>query len=209
MSTCFGLVLVVELLLCGTARSEQPTNIHRAILGESGATTPEISTEELRDALAQKSAVVLDVRPSMEFATSHIPGAQNVAQNPGTSNALYVPDAAEIARLAGGDRNKALILYCNGPFCGKSKRVADELLAAGFKNVKRYQLGIPVWRALGGITQIEPEGVRSVTQNDRTAVWLDTHHGAPSARDATVPRSPPTAALRPGRPAWRASRCCR
>jgi len=110
----------------------------------------------------------------MEFATSHIPGAQNVAQKPGTSKALYVSDAAEIERLTGGDRNKALILYCNGPFCGKSKRVSDELLAAGFKNVKRYQLGMPVWRALGGISQIEPEGVRYVMQNDQTAVWLDT-----------------------------------
>ena len=169
-----------QFLLCGTALSQQPPNIHTATLGDSGATTPEISTEELRDALANKSALVLDVRPAMEVATSHILGAQNVAQKPGTSKALYVSDAAEIERLAGGDRNKAVILYCNGPFCGKSKRVSDELLAAGFKNVKRYQLGIPVWRALGGITQIEPEGVRYVMQNDQTAVWLDTR----SAQDA-------------------------
>ena len=107
MSRCVGLVLVSQFLLCGTALSQQPPNIHTATLGESGATTPEISTEELRDALANKSALVLDVRPAMEFATSHIPGAQNVAQKPGTSKALYVSDAAEIERLAGGDRNKA------------------------------------------------------------------------------------------------------
>jgi rhodanese-related sulfurtransferase len=62
----------------------------------------------------------------------------------------------------------------NGPFCGKSKRVSEDLLGAGFTNVRRYQLGIPVWRALGGITQIEAEGAQYVLQDDHTAVWLDT-----------------------------------
>lgn len=48
------------------------------------------------------------------------------------------------------------------------------MLAAGFTNVRRYQLGIPVWRALGGLTQIEPDGAQYVFKNDHTAVWLDT-----------------------------------
>ena len=65
------------------------------------------------------------------------------------------------------------MLYCNGPFCGKSKRLAEELLTAGYTNVRRYQLGIPVWRALGGITEIEAEGVQYVREKDQTAVWID------------------------------------
>ena len=189
MSKHFGLLLLLQLLLFSTTLvSQQSQNIQTATSGESGAKTQEISTEELRDILAKKSALVLDVRPAMEFATSHIPGALNVAQKTGTSKALYVSDIAEIERLAGGDKKKDLVLYCNGPFCGKSKRVADELLAAGFKNVKRYQLGIPVWRALGGVTQIEPEGVRYVMQNDRTAVWLDTRPAAEAAKNP-LPRA--------------------
>jgi rhodanese-related sulfurtransferase len=77
-----------------------------------------------------------------------------------------------------GVKAKPIVLYCNGPFCGKSKRVSEDLLSAGFTNVRRYQVGIPVWRALGGITQIEPEGARYVLQNDHTAVWLDTRSEA-------------------------------
>jgi len=65
------------------------------------------------------------------------------------------------------------VLYCNGPFCGKSKRLAEELLAAGHTNMRRYQLGIPVWRALGGVTEIEPEGLRYVLREDSTAVVID------------------------------------
>jgi rhodanese-related sulfurtransferase len=148
--------------------------IQTATLGESAAKTPEISTEELRRALEQKSATVFDVRPSLEFAISHIPGSVNVAQKPGTSKALYISDAAEIERVVSGKKSAPVILYCNGPFCGKSKRVSEDLLAAGFTNVRRYQLGIPVWRALGGLTQIEADGARHVFQNDHTAAWLDT-----------------------------------
>ncbi|HMH01502.1 MAG TPA: rhodanese-like domain-containing protein [Terriglobales bacterium] len=148
--------------------------IQTATLGESNPKTPEVSTEELRRALEEKSATVFDVRPSLEFAISHIPGSVNVAQKTGTSKALYISDAAEVERVVGGKKSTPVILYCNGPFCGKSKRVAEDLLAAGFTNVRRYQLGIPVWRALGGLTQIEPEGVRNVFQNDHTSVWLDT-----------------------------------
>src|SRR5215212_1918255 len=174
------MALLLPLLLVSSMKAQPGSNIYTASLGESGAKTPEISTEELRRLLTEKSAMVFDVRPAMEFATSHIPGAVNVSQKPGTSKALYLSDVAEIGRLVGDDKAKAVVLYCNGPACGKSKRVSEDLVAAGFTNVKRYQLGIPVWRALGGITQIEPEGVRYVTQNDQTAVWLDTR----SAEDA-------------------------
>jgi len=148
--------------------------IQNATLGETNAKTPEVSTEELRRALEEKSATVFDVRPSLEFAISHIPGSVTVAQKAGTSKALYISDAAEIERTVGGKKSAPVILYCNGPFCGKSKRVSEDLLAAGFTNVRRYQLGIPVWRALGGLTQIEADGVRYVFPNDHTAVWLDT-----------------------------------
>lgn len=91
---------------------------------------------------------------------------------------LYTSDAAEIERLAGGDRSRSVVLYCNGPFCGKSKRVASDLLAAGWTDVRRYQLGIPVWRALGGVAVIEAEGARYVRALDRSAVWLDARDPA-------------------------------
>jgi rhodanese-related sulfurtransferase len=144
------------LLLCTFGASAQSvTNIHSATLGETNPKTAEISTDELRHILADKSAIVFDVRPLVEYSISHIPGAVNVSQKPGTSKALYISDVAEIGSAVAGNKAKAIVLYCNGPFCGKSKRVSEDLLAAGFTNVRRYQLGMPVWRALGGISQSE------------------------------------------------------
>jgi rhodanese-related sulfurtransferase len=141
--------------------------------GEANAETPEITTEELTAVLGEGNSVLLDTRPHREWATSHIPGAENVAPKPGVSMAFYTSDVAEVERLTGGDRSTPLVLYCNGPFCGKSKRVSGDLLAAGYTNVRRYQLGAPIWRALGGVMVIEPDGLRYVGEKDQTAVWID------------------------------------
>jgi len=163
------LVMVLLVLAVPGAAGAQGPSIYRTTLEEANQKTPEVSTDELKRILANGSAVVLDTRPHLEYAMSHIPGARNVAPKAGVSMSMYVSDVAEVERLVGGDRTKPLILYCNGPFCGKSKRLSEELLAAGFTNVRRFQLGIPVWRALVGLTEIELEAVQHVVQKHRTA----------------------------------------
>jgi rhodanese-related sulfurtransferase len=161
-------------------------HIRQATLGETSARTPEVSTEQLQQILVDQSALILDTRPHLEWALGHIPGALNVAPKPDVPMSLYTSDVAEVLRLTGGDTSRPLVLYCNGPFCGKSKRVADDLLAAGFTDVRRYQLGAPVWRALGGVMEIEIDGARYVFENDRTAVFVD----ARSAEQLTDERFP-------------------
>src|SRR5436190_15898851 len=137
-------------------------DISTATLAETGVKTPESPTQELREILANRSATVLDARPRGEYAVSHIPGALNVSAKPGVPISSYVSDVAEIGRLVHDRKDTPLVLYCNGPFCGKSKRLAEELITAGYGNVRRYQLGIPVWRALGGVTVIEPDALGRV-----------------------------------------------
>jgi len=43
----------------------------------------------------------------------------------------------------------------------------------GYTNAKRYQLGLPVWRALGYTAETNLEGFRYVFKNDKTAVFVD------------------------------------
>jgi len=156
----------------GAPRSDSAT-VFQATLGETGARTAEVSTQEMRQILAARSATVFDSRPHLEYAIGHIPGAVNVAAKPGVEMAKYVSDVAEIGRVLGNRKDVPVVLYCNGPFCEKSKRLSDELLASGYTNVRRYQLGMPVWRALGGIGQIERDGAALVARSDRSAVWID------------------------------------
>ena len=178
----------------GAARAQAASPIAQAVFADSGQKTAEVSTDDLRRILTEKSATVFDARPFEEYAVSHIPGARNVAAKPGVEMSLYVSDVAEIGRVLGGDKAAPIVLYCNGPHCGKSKRLADELLAAGFTSVRRYQLGIPVWRALGGVTEIEAAGLRRVLAEDKTAVVIDAREKAELAKGAlpgarNVPRS--------------------
>ena len=158
-------------------RAEAAT-ISDATLGETDEKAPEISTTELRAVLAQKSAVVFDARAPREFALGHIPGALNVKGKPGLPLSQYVSDKGEVERALKGDKSKAVVLYCNGPFCGRSKRLADELVADGFTRVARYQLGMPVWRALGGQQEIELDGLRYILEHDQTAWLLDARGGS-------------------------------
>ncbi len=190
-------VIFWTLMLFGSsaaAYGQTAGNIFQATLGESAQRTIEVSTEQLRGILTDNSAVVLDARPFREYAISHIPGAMNVAAKPGVPISVYVSDVAEIGRLLEGKKQTPLVVYCNGLHCGKAKRLAEELVAAGYTNVRRYQLGIPVWRALGEVTEIEPDGLRYVVANDQTAVLVDVREAEdfrsgsfPNARN--IPRS--------------------
>jgi len=154
------------LAVAGPAGADS-IHILDATLGEKSP-TPDISTTQMRHILADGSGVVLDSRPRAEFNAGHLPGAQ------------VVEGAGEQRTTAIGRLNKSapLVLYCNGPYCKASRRLAGELIASGFKNVKRYQLGIPVWRALGGPTVIELAGIKRIFDADRTAVYIDARPAA-------------------------------
>ena len=166
--TKLGIALATAILLTlPQVALAQPGNIQTATLGQSQKTA-EVSTDELRRILVDGSATVFDARPFMEFAAGHIPGAINVSAKAGVPMSLYVSDVAEIERILHGDKG----------FCGKSSRLADELTQAGLTNVRRYQLGAPVWRALGGVMQIEPDGFDYVWKGDRTARIYDARPAA-------------------------------
>lgn len=196
----FGLCLLALVVPCAVVPAQPPTNIHHATLMEADQKTPEVSTDELRRILAEGRAIVFDVRPFEEYAVSHIPGALNVSAKPGVLISHYVSDIAEINRAVKGEKSRPIVIYCNGPFCGKAKRLAADLLEAGFEDVRRYQLGIPVWRALGGVTQIRPEGARYVWAADRTAVFIDARDAAEfKAGSIARAKSLPQSGLKPGK----------
>ena len=178
-------------LLAATGAAAQ--SVFDATVPEAAPKTQDVSTSELRRILRDGSATLFDARPPREFAIGHIPGAVNVAPRPGMPPHRYVSDVAEIGRLLNGDRSRPLLLYCNGPSCGKSRRLAAELVAAGHASVRRYQLGAPGWRLLGGAMATLPEALPYLA-TDRTAVWIDAREPRAFARGTimgarNIPRS--------------------
>jgi rhodanese-related sulfurtransferase len=147
------LAIAATMLAMATVHAvAEGASIFQATLAEANQKTDEVSTEQLRQILTDDSGTVVDTRTRLEFEAGHIPGARNLDGSPSGHVAV-------VERLMHSDKGKALVLYCNGPYCQASRRLADQLVAAGFTNVRRYQLGIPIWRALGGPTAIELGGI--------------------------------------------------
>jgi rhodanese-related sulfurtransferase len=163
--------------LASTTRTlgQTKVNVNQTTLEESGQLTPEISTEELKKVLLNKSEPLLDVRSTTEYAIAHIPGSIN----------LYEKELERVVQLF-PDKTAPFILYCNGPYCGKSKRLSEQLVKLGYSRIRRYQLGLPVWRALGNTVQTDLEGFRYFITKDRTAVFVDARTAAEFAK-GTVP----------------------
>jgi rhodanese-related sulfurtransferase len=178
--------------LCALAASSDAVaqsriNIHQATFEQPKQATPEISTEELKTLLAgTKPFALLDVRPPSQYALAHIPGAVNIAVSINLSQ-TELPEAEEqIITKAYPDKTSLLVIYCNGEYWLKSNGVSEKLHSAGYPNVKRYQLGLPVWRALGNTVQTDLEGFRYVFARDKTAVFVDAR-SADEFKAETVP----------------------
>ena len=178
-----AVTLTATVGLSNPARAQSTPTIFQATLQEAGQLTAEISTEDLQRILASGSNPVLDVRSPLEYAIAHIPGAINIPEQ----------EVAKIMQLYSG-MTAQIVLTCNGPFCGKSKRTSEQLIVAGYPsgNITRYQLGMPVWRALGNTVQTDLAGFLYILRRDHTAELVQQ----PRLADAGARRSTSTGSRR-------------
>jgi rhodanese-related sulfurtransferase len=176
---CLAALAAIASSTINTKAHAQAANILQATFAEPNQKTQQVSTEQVRRILTDASAIIIDTRPRVQFEAGHIPGAHHL-------DGLPADKVAAVERLVNGNKNAALVLYCNGPFCQTSRRFADQLVAAHFGNVRRYQVGIPIWRALGGPTEIELPGITRIFGVDRTAVFIDARPAEEFAK-GTIP----------------------
>ena len=111
-TTLFNLLCCLAMLafcICKTD-AQSSANINQAILMETGQKTEEVSTEELKRILEDKSATVFDARPFKEYSVGHIPGALNVSAKPNVPISLYISDVAEIKRLLQDNKTTPIVL---------------------------------------------------------------------------------------------------
>lgn len=80
--------------------------------------------------------VVLDVRPSEEFAAGHIAGAVNI------------PILQLEKRFSELPKRREVVAYCRGPYCLMSYDAVNFLRKKGIK-ARRLEAGLPEWRAAG------------------------------------------------------------
>jgi rhodanese-related sulfurtransferase/DNA-binding transcriptional ArsR family regulator len=95
-----------------------------------------VPAKELLDRAKKGLVTVLDVRPSEEFAASHLPGAVNI------------PIHELEKRLGELPKRKEVVAYCRGPYCLMSYDAVQLLRKKGLK-ARRLEAGLPEWRLAG------------------------------------------------------------
>jgi len=95
-----------------------------------------VEMDELLKRLRSRKVVVLDTRPSNEYAAGHIPGA------------LSVPVENLQKELRQLPRDREYVAYCRGPYCVYADR-AVEILSSHGRRARRLREGFPEWRAAG------------------------------------------------------------
>jgi rhodanese-related sulfurtransferase/DNA-binding transcriptional ArsR family regulator len=99
----------------------------------------------------QKKAIVIDVRPTNEYLTAHIPSA------------LPIPLEELEHRLSELPKSKEIVAYCRGPFCVLAKEAVELLRSRGFRAM-RLEDSVQDWSARGLpiATGEEPDRKRAI-----------------------------------------------
>jgi DNA-binding transcriptional ArsR family regulator/rhodanese-related sulfurtransferase len=92
-----------------------------------------VTLNELRQRLDEPSLIVLDVRPTGEYAHGHIAGARSIPIDELQSRLSELPQEQEI------------VAYCRGPFCVFADEAVALLIAQGYR-ARRMQQGYPDWQ---------------------------------------------------------------
>jgi rhodanese-related sulfurtransferase len=119
----------------GTARLAEVDRLVQTYLTDR-ASLAAVDLIELERLVADGSVILLDVRPALEYQQGHIPDARSI------------PVQELEQRLAELPRDREIVAYCRGPYCVFSDEAAQLLQSHGFR-VRRFEAGLPEWRAAG------------------------------------------------------------
>ncbi len=95
-----------------------------------------VERSELLESLSTGEVVVLDVRPTLEFAAGHVPGARSVP-------------LSELDKFISNlKRDLDVVVYCRGAYCVLAYDAVKALNKKGYR-ARRLQEGMLEWRLAG------------------------------------------------------------
>ncbi len=95
-----------------------------------------VSRHELLTRMRRGEVILWDVRPRLEYAEGHIPGARSVPLAQLEEALASLPDDANV------------VAYCRGPFCAYADEAVRRIRALGVE-AQRLEAGFPEWRRAG------------------------------------------------------------
>ena len=101
-----------------------------------GANGGELSRDDLQRLIKKGGALLIDVRPAVEYASGHLPGA------------VSIPVEELPKRLKDLPRGQRIVAYCRGAYCLFADEAVALLRKRGF-DAHRLEGGWPEWQAEG------------------------------------------------------------
>src|SRR5690349_10797215 len=115
------LTLLAALVMSVTARAD--------------AEYPDISIADLKKAIEEKKATVIDVNGAASYKAGHVPSAKE-----------WSAIKADLAKSLPSDKGALVVAYCGGPQCSAYKAAAKAAKELGYTNVKHMSAGIAGWK---------------------------------------------------------------
>jgi rhodanese-related sulfurtransferase/predicted transcriptional regulator len=117
--------------------------VERAARDYLGEEVEVIGRDELLARLRRRDVVLVDVRPTEEFAAGHIEGARSIPLDELEQRLGDLPADAEV------------VAYCRGPFCAYAHEAVRQLNAAG-RSARRLEDGWPEYKLAQGNNKTKP-----------------------------------------------------
>lgn len=112
-----------------------------AVFSTTATSFPIIDVTTAKELLDNDASVFVDARSQDQYQQGHIPGAVLLP--------AYNLDEYIFPFLDTYPMDTALVAYCSNKQCGDSHLLADELAAAGYRNIRIFSGGIDAWQAGG------------------------------------------------------------
>lgn len=123
IATTLRTLLLSLMLIVGNAFAQQ---------GNPSTAVKDITPQELSTRLGQVR--VIDVNEDFTYAEAHVPGAELLAYDAITSEALPA------------DKATTLVFYCWSPECPAAGMAAETAVGLGFTDVYNMRAGITGWQ---------------------------------------------------------------
>ncbi len=155
-------ILYIIILLLGITTNAQKT-LDQTLKKYNNNYVPYISVTELRMYQAQGNVLILDSRELKEYKVSHIETATNVGYD-----FFLIEEFSE----KHPNKKEAIVVYCTLGI--RSETISDQLIKAGYTNVKNLYGGICEWKnknfKVYDSTEMETQNIH--TFNKEWSKWL-------------------------------------
>lgn len=98
-----------------------------------------IQRDELEQAIDRDEVTVVETLRDEHFAQGHLPGAIHI----------HFEEVAEQAPELLPDKDAAIVTYCSNTACRNCEAAANQLIAMGYTNVRKYAEGKDDWQSAG------------------------------------------------------------